>query len=92
MVIKREARGLYTDPDRVLRFPPTPEAIGRMEGTMRWVLWLEEPQRHLAWLRAGEWKWQDIARTVRCDRTKARRRRQRASFPIAVQLSSPSVP
>ena len=25
--IKREARELYTDPDRVLRFPPTPEDI-----------------------------------------------------------------
>ena len=47
--IKREARELYTDPDRVLRFPPTPEAIDRMEETMRWVLWLEEPQRHLVW-------------------------------------------
>jgi DNA-directed RNA polymerase specialized sigma24 family protein len=76
--IKREAQEIYTDPDRVLRFPPSPEAIDRMEETMRWVLWLDEELRHLVWMRAEEWEWKDISRRFGCDRNTARRRWQRA--------------
>ena len=46
--------------------------------TMRWVLWLEEEQRHLVWMRAERWGWKDIAGAVGCDRNTARRRWQRA--------------
>ena len=88
--IKRERQELYTDPDRVLRFPPTPEAIDRMEETMRWVLWLEEEQRHLVWMRAEERPWKDIARRFGCDRTTAWRRWQRALATVADRLNHPA--
>ena len=90
--IKREARELYTDPDRVLRFPPTPEAIDRMEETMRWVLWLDEPQRHLVWLRAEEWEWQDIGRRFGCDRNTAWRRWKKALAIVVVKLNTCAAP
>ena len=85
--IKREAQEIYTDPDRVLRFPPTPEAIDRMEETLRWVLWLEEQQRHLVWMRAEEWEWKDIGRRFGCDRTTAWRRWRKALGIVADRLN-----
>lgn len=90
--IRREAREIYTDPDRVLRFPPTPEAISRMESTLRWVLWLEEEQRHLVWMRAEEWEWKDIGRRFACDRTTAWRRWQRALSIVVEQLNGGQSP
>ncbi len=89
--IKREAQEIYTDPDRVLRFPPTPEAIDRMEETMRWVLWLMEEERHLVWMRAEEWAWKDIARRFACDRTTAWRRWQKALQTVAGRLNQQGV-
>lgn len=88
--IKREAQEIYTDPDRVLRFPPTPEAIDRMEETMRWVLWLEEEQRHLVWMRAEEWEWKDIARRFGCDRNTAWRRWKKALGIVVARLNEPA--
>jgi hypothetical protein len=85
--ICREAQEIYTDPDRVLRFPPTPEAIDRMEETMRWVLWLEEAQRHLVWMRAEEWEWKDIGRRFGCDRTTAWRHWRKALGIVADRLN-----
>ena len=86
--IKREPWERYADDDRVLRFPPSPEAIDRMEETMRWVLWLEEEQRHLVWMRAEEWEWKDIARRFACDRTTAWRRWQKALEKVVESLSN----
>ena len=87
--IRREAQEIYTDPDRVLRFPPTPEAIDRMEETMRWVLWLEEQQRHLVWMRAEEWEWKDIGRRFGCDRTTAWRHWRKALAVVIDRLNQP---
>ena len=85
--IKREARELYTDDDRVLRFPPSPEAIDRMEETMRWALWLAEEQRHLVWMRAEEWEWKDIGRRFGCDRNTAWRRWKKALGIVVERLN-----
>lgn len=85
--IRREARELYTDPDRVLCFPPMPEAIDRMEETMRWVLWLEAQQRHLVWMRAEAWEWRDIARRFGCDRNTAWRRWKKALGIVVERLN-----
>lgn len=75
---RRESWEGFADPERLLHLPPLPDAIDRMEETMRWVLWLEEDERHLVWMRAEEWGWKDIARRFHCDRTTAWRRWQRA--------------
>jgi len=84
--IKREPWERYADDDRVLRFPPSPEAIDRMEETMRWVLWLTEEERHLVWMRAEEWEWKDIARRFACNRTTAWRWWQRALGKVVDRL------
>jgi len=42
--------------------------------TMRWVLWLEEEERHLVWIRAERRRWRDICERFGCDRTTAWRR------------------
>lgn len=89
--IKREAQEIYSDSDRVLRFPPSPEAIDRMEETMRWVLWLSEDERQLVWMRAEEWEWKDIARRFACDRTTAWRRWVKALSGVTDQLNAGAV-
>ena len=71
----------------VFRFPPEPAAIDRMHETMRWVLWLEEDQRHLIWMRAQQREWKDICRCLGCDRTTAWRRWQKALQTIADHLN-----
>jgi len=85
--IKREPWERYADDDRVLRFPPSPDAIDRMEETMRWVLWLTEDERHLVWMRAEEWEWKEIARRLACDRTTAWRRWRKALGKVADRLN-----
>jgi hypothetical protein len=43
-----------------------------------WVQWLEEEQRHLVWMRARHFEWQQIGRRFGCDRTTAWRHWKRA--------------
>lgn len=86
--IKRDTQEIYTDPDRILRFPPSPEAIDRMEETMRWVLWLSEDERHLVWMRAEGWEWKDISRRFACDRNTAWRRWRKALNLVIEQLNA----
>jgi hypothetical protein len=71
----------------IRRFPPSPEAIERMLETMRWVLWLEEEERHLVWMRAERHRWRDICARFGCDRTTAWRRWQRALSIVADRLN-----
>lgn len=33
---------------------------------MRWVLWLEEEQRHLVWMRAKRYGWREIGIRFAC--------------------------
>jgi hypothetical protein len=68
--------------------PPSPAAIDRMLETMRWMLWLEVEQRHLLWMRAAQYDWQDIARRFGCCRTTAWRRWKIAINQVALQLNS----
>ena len=68
----REVWESYPDDGaRLPSLPPTPQAIDRMLETMRWVLWLEEGQRHLVWMRAKDIDWKVIARRLGCHRTTA---------------------
>lgn len=84
--IQRERWEGYGDCERRLQFPATPEAIERMEEVQRWVLWLEEGQRHLLWMRADNWSWQDITRHLGCDRTTAWRHWRKALTQVASRL------
>jgi hypothetical protein len=71
----------------IRRYPPAPEAIDRMLETMRWVLWLQEEERHLVWMRAERHRWRDICTRFGCDRTTAWRRWQKALQTVADHLN-----
>ena len=68
--------------------PPSPAAIERMLEAMGWMLWLEVEQRHLVWMRARQYEWQDIARRFGCNRTTAWRRWKNAVNLVALQLNN----
>lgn len=85
--IQRERWEGYAGEDRVMTFPPTPDAVARLEETQKWLLWLDEPQRHLVWMRAEGWRWPEIAKRLGCDRTTAWRRWRSALGLVTVQLN-----
>ena len=49
----------YT-PTRELRAAPDPGAIDRMEEVLRWLLWMEDGDRKLVWLRAEKKTWREL--------------------------------
>jgi len=75
--------------DKVYRpLPPGPDAVDRMLETMRWVQWLEVEQRHLVWMRAKQYDWQDICGRFGCCRTTAWRRWKSALQLVATRLNA----
>ncbi len=91
--ILRQQWEVFSAEDPVYRpLPPSPEAVDRMLETMRWVLWLEEKQRHLVWMRTKRYGWRDITIRFACDRTTAWRRWQRALAIVAGRLNDESLP
>ena len=86
--IVRQQWEVFSADEPVYRpLPPSPEAVERMLETMRWMLWLEEEQRHLVWMRAKRYGWRDITIRFACNRTTAWRRWQRALQTVADQLN-----
>lgn len=85
--IARQAWEGYADETPECRVQPSPDAVDRMLETMRWVLWLEEEQRHLVWMRAERQSWKAITRRFACDRTTAWRRWQKALVRVAERLN-----
>ena len=84
----RDAWEAYPDVEQVYRpLPPSPVAVDRMLETMRWVLWLEEEQRHLVWMRAKDIDWKVIARRLACHRTTAWRCWQKSLEIVATKLN-----
>jgi predicted DNA-binding protein (UPF0251 family) len=71
--------------------PPSPELVERMLEATRWVLWLDEEQRHLVWMRAQRYPWRDICRRLGCDRSTAWRRWQLALTRVADALNAGEV-
>lgn len=69
--IRREWEAFAAEERHYQHYPPTPDAIDRMLETMRWVQWLEIDQRHLVWMRAKGYAWEDIAIRCACCRTTA---------------------
>ena len=82
--IVRERWERYADPDRIIRFPPDPADIDQMLEAMRWVQWLELETRHLVWMRADNYEWNEIGRRFGCCRTTAWRR-WRIALDVIVQ-------
>ena len=65
----------YPDPQRAYRLPPPgPQAVERMLEAMRWVQWLEVEQRHLVWMRAHRYRWEQIGQQFACATRTAQRR------------------
>jgi len=71
-----------------IRIPPSPEAIERMLEVMHWMVWLEEEQRHLLWMRAERHPWRKICARMGCDRTTAWRRWKMVIASLAEVISS----
>ena len=67
-------------------YPPTPQAVERMLEAMRWVQWLEVEQRHLVWMRANRYEWQQIGRRFSRDRNTAARRWNKAIKKVVDHL------
>jgi hypothetical protein len=86
----------YPDTDRLYRpMPPSNQAVERMLEAARWIQWLEVEQRHLVWMRANRYDWQQIGRRFACNRITAWRRWQRAleivtrNLNAGIKLASP---
>lgn len=89
MTLAMQVPERYPDPERLYRpMPPSPQAVERMLETMRWVQWLEVEQRHLVWMRANRYEWQQIGRRFACDRNTASRRWHRVMELVAWRLNS----
>lgn len=88
MTLAMQVPERYPDPERVYRsMPPSPQAVERMLETMRWVQWLDLEQRHLVWMRANRYEWQQIGRRFACDRNTASRRWHRVMELVAWRLN-----
>ena len=68
-------------------FPPSPEDVDRMLETMRWVLWLEEEERHLVWMRAKRYGWRDISVRFACCTQTAQRHWHKALEVVVAKLN-----
>ncbi len=82
-----QALGNQFGEDRKLRIPLSPAAVDRMLETIRWMQWLDTEARHLVWMRAEHWGWQEICRRFGCNRSTAWRRRKKALQVVADQLN-----
>ncbi len=85
--IVRQEWERFAEPDRVVRIAPDPAAIDRMLETMRWVQWLEVDRRHLVWMRADNYEWNEIGRRFGCCRTTAWRRWKLAVAQVVINLN-----
>lgn len=72
--------------------PALPDAIDRMEETMRWALWLPTGHRKLVWMRADNRCWKDVCRTFGCDRTTAWRHWSNAMALVTQRLNQSYAP
>lgn len=88
MIVRTEFERLALDDPKPLRFPPSPADVDRMLETMRWVQWLEVEQRHLVWMRADHYEWQEIGKRFGCCRSTAWRRWKLAMQIVADQLNA----
>jgi hypothetical protein len=72
--------------------PPAPDAISRMEETMRWLHWLEPVDAKIVWLRAVGERWKAICWKVGLARSAAHQHWQYALSVIVLRLEGRKVP
>ena len=72
----------------VYHVQPTPDAIDRMMETMRWMQWLDQDLRHLVWMRADRYEWNEISKRFGCAVRTAQRRQNIALSIVAEHLNS----
>jgi len=84
--VRTEAEVLCAEDPPPRRFTPSPAEIERMLVTMRWVLWLEVEQRHLVWMRAERYRWEDIGKRFGCAPRTAQRHWHSAIRTIELKL------
>ncbi len=78
----------YPDPHKLHRMPPpSSQDVERMLEVMRWVQVLELDERHLVWMRAKRFDWEEISKRFACDRTTAWRRWKRDMQVLADLLN-----
>ena len=75
---------------RMPRIAPSPGAIGRMEETFTWLLWLEPDDARIVWLRAENVPWKPICWRVGLSRKTAWQRWVAALQTVASRLSATS--
>ncbi|MCG7878643.1 MAG: DUF6362 family protein [Candidatus Thiodiazotropha endolucinida] len=71
-----------------LRLRATPDAISRMEQTLRWITWVDVEERRLIWHRAARRRWKTICWELGCDRSTAWRKWNVALAKIAARLNA----
>ena len=69
------------------RFMPNPAEIERMLEVMQWVQCLDVEQRHLVWMRAQCYRWDDIAKRLGCATRTAQRRWNSAIHGVTHHLT-----
>ena len=67
---------------------PTPTEVERMLEVMHWVQWLEVEQRHLVWMRAERYRWNEIAKRFGFVPRTAQRHWHIAMHTVALRLSA----
>jgi hypothetical protein len=82
----------FADDDRVIYFPPSPADVDLMLQVMGWVQWLDVENRHLVWMRADNYEWNEIGRRFGCCRTTAWRRWKLAIDLVVLRLNEPHSP
>jgi hypothetical protein len=84
----RQAWERYPAEDRKLHFPPDPADVDRMLEAMGWIQCLEVESRHLVWMRADNYDWNEIGRRFGCCRTTAWRRWKLSIQIVVEQLNA----
>lgn len=87
----RQSWERYPDEGRKFHFPPDPADVELMLETMAWMQWLEVESRHLVWMRADNYDWNEIGRRFGCCRSTAWRRWKVAIGIVVDQLNGPHV-
>jgi hypothetical protein len=72
--VRTDYERLVGDDPQPLYIAPSPQDVEKLMEVMRWMQWLELEQRHLVWMRAERYRWEDISKRFGCCPRTAQRR------------------
>jgi len=79
---------MQMDPPKMRLGPPLPEQIDEMNTViLKWIVWVEEDERRLIWMRAEKVRWKTICWRMGVCRATAHNRYHLALSKIAIKLS-----